>query len=142
MDWFANGGPREGREASRPCAGETARRDVPTCAATDRRGDVARRVRDAGWPLAVVLDGERVVLGLLDALDGDPAAAVEDVMRAAPTTIRPHVTLEKAAQSLKTRRHDRVLVTTSDGRLIGLLWRADAERRLAQSTAPAQTASR
>jgi len=101
VDWFANGGPREGREASRPRAAETARRDVPTCAPGERRGDVARRVRQAGWPLCVVVDEERVTLGLLDALDGDPAAAVADVMRAAPTTVRPHVALEETVASLK-----------------------------------------
>jgi CBS domain-containing protein len=89
-------------------------------------------VRAAGWSLCVVLDDERVVLGLLEAaaLDREPAAVAADAMRSAPSTIRPHVTLEETVKSLQARRRDLVLVTTSDGRLVGLLRRADAERRL------------
>ena len=132
MDWFASGGARAGREADRPRAGDATRADVPTCRLEERCGDVARRVRATGGSDCVVLDDDRVVLGLLDdeALDAEPTAAAADAMRAAPTTIRPHVSLEDTLKSLRSRRREHVLVTTSDGRLVGLLRRADVERRL------------
>ncbi len=131
MDWFASGGRREGREASRPRAGDVARADVPTCRLDERRADLAARVRAAGWSQCVVVDDDRVVLGLLEgeALDGGAATAA-DAMREGPTTIRPHVTLDDTVKSLAAHRREQVLVTTSDGRLVGLLRRADAERRL------------
>ena len=86
VDWFAAGLPREGRLASKERAGDVARRDVPTCRLRERVGEVARRARETGWDFCVVLHDDRVVLGLLDAaaLDSDPAAAAENVMRSAP----------------------------------------------------------
>src|SRR5712691_8179166 len=83
MDWFASGLPREGRTASHPRAGDVARRDVPTCRLRERVEDVARGAREAGWDLCVVVDDDRVVLELLEAvvLGGDPAAVAENVMR-------------------------------------------------------------
>src|SRR5882724_3676834 len=122
MDWFASGGARAGREADRPRAGDATRADVPTCRLEERCGDVARRVRATGGSDCVVLDD--------DALDAEPTAAAADAMRAAPATIRPHVSLEDTLKSLRSRRREHVLVTTSDGRLVGLLRRADVERRL------------
>lgn len=134
MDWFASGLPRAGAEASRPRAADAARRDVPTCQLTDRRGDVAERVRAAGRDLAVVVDEDHVVLGQLDAeaLGGDPASVVAEAMQPAPTTVRPHLALEDAVESLKRRQRTHLLVTTSDGRLLGVLSLADAERRIAE----------
>jgi Mg/Co/Ni transporter MgtE len=93
---------------------------------------VARRTRAAGWRVCIVVDEDRVVLGRLEALDGDPSAVVMDVMRSAPTTVRPHLTLEKVLALLESRRREHVLVTTSDGRLVGLLRRADAQQRLSR----------
>ena len=64
-DWFAIGLPREGRLASVPTIGEVARRDVPTCAPAEKVGAVRERVQKAGWDRCVVVNKERVVLGLL-----------------------------------------------------------------------------
>jgi hypothetical protein len=64
-DWFASGLPREGRLASVPTIGEAARRDVPTCAPAEKVGAVRERVQRAGWDRCVVVNMERVVLGLL-----------------------------------------------------------------------------
>lgn len=96
---------------------------------------MAQRAHGAGWDLCVVVDDQGVVLGLLDdtALGGDPAAAVEDVMRSAPTTYRPHVTVEETAKRFESRKSDQVLITDSDGRLLGLVRRSDTERRAADS---------
>jgi len=144
MDWFASGLPREGALAGTPRAADVARRDVPTCGTNDRIGDVARRAREAGWDVAVVVDGQSVVLGLLDedALRGEPARSAGAAMRPAPVTVRPHVTVEELVESLQRRRRDRVLVTTSDGRLIGLARQADAERCLAERAATREPVSR
>jgi hypothetical protein len=113
---------------------------------------VARRVRAAGGNLGVVVqrrasrrtawgwgptvrgeqsDEDHVVLGVLDGpgLEGDPAAPVEEAMRSGPTTMRPHLAVEKVARSLRSQQRDHVLVTTSNRRLLGLLWLKDAEQR-------------
>ena len=129
-DWFASGLPKEGRLASVPTIGDAARRDVPTCAPAEKVVNARDRVRAAGWDTCVVVNKERVVLGLLreKELSTGPGATVERVMRSGPTTFRPDVPVGKMAERMRKRGARTVLVTTSDGRLVGLLYREDAER--------------
>ena len=125
-DWFAAGLPREGREAQTPRVADVALRDVPTCQIDERVGAVRDRARAAAWELCVVVDDQRVVLGVV-AVDNDdvPAdAPVEQVMQPGPVTFRPHVALGQLPDYVRARRVPRALVTTCDGVLIGLL-RAD-----------------
>ena len=128
-DWFASGLPREGRLASVPTIGEAARRDVPTCAPAEKVGAVRERVRKAGWDRCVVVNKKRVVLGLLrdKELSSDPKSSVEEAMRNGPATFRPNEPVGKMAQRMQDREATAVLVTTPDGRLVGLLYREDAE---------------
>jgi len=128
--WFAEGLPKEGKLASAPVIGNAARPDVPTCAPAEKVGAVRERVRKVGWDRCVVVNNERVVLGLLreKELASDAEATVEEVMRNGPTTFRPDVPVGKMAERMRVRRVRTVLVTTLGGRLVGLLYRDDAER--------------
>ena len=125
---MAAGLPTEGTNATRPRAGDLARRDVPTCHLHDRLGDVGQQVRAAGWDACVVVNAERVVLGLLRAreLAQDPSLRIEQAMRPGPSTFRPFVAIEKIAKVMAEHGRESVPITTSDGRLVGLLTRADA----------------
>ncbi len=131
-DWFASGLPREGRDAAIPRAGDVARRDVPTCGPNDRVGEVRERVRAARWDECLVVNGERVVLGRLrgTALAREAETPVEQAMEAGPTTIRPDTRLADITERLRAKDVATVVVTTSDGRLVGLLKRGDAEHQL------------
>jgi CBS domain-containing protein len=73
---------------------------------------------------------ERIVLGLLREKEVSlgSGATVEQVMRSGPTTFRPNVLVGKMAERMRERGARTVLVTTSGGRLVGLLYRDDAER--------------
>jgi Mg/Co/Ni transporter MgtE len=106
--------------------------DAPTCHLNDRVGDVYERVRASGWDMCVVIDGRRVPFGALslETMASDPNAAAEQLMEPGPTTIRPNWTFEETSEYLKEQNRDRVLVTTSDGILIGVYLQADAERRM------------
>jgi Mg/Co/Ni transporter MgtE len=130
LDWLAAGGPIEGSSAGQPRAGEVARGDVPTCGLDERLGEVAARARAAGWDACVVVNQQRVVLGLLRAkeLDGDPDSRIEAAMRPGPSTFRPHVSVAELAHYLLDHDVDNAPITTSDGRLVGLLRRDDALR--------------
>jgi Mg/Co/Ni transporter MgtE len=81
----------------------------------------------AGWDACVVVNDERIVFGLLRAheLEGDPAVRVEEAMRPAPSTFRPHVSIEEMARFLSDHDIAGSPITTSDGRLVGLLRRED-----------------
>jgi Mg/Co/Ni transporter MgtE len=128
QDWLAAGLPVEGRGAEVPRAGDVAREDVPTCRLDERLGDVADRAREAGWDAAVVVNEDRVVLGLLreEELAGDPDDRVERVMRPGPSTFRPHVHIVEMARYLVEHDLASTPVTTGDGVLLGLLRRGDA----------------
>jgi CBS domain-containing protein len=130
LDWLAAGGPIEGTSAGQPRAGDVARGDVPTCGLDERLGEVAARAHAAGWDACVVVNQERVVLGLLRAkeLDGDPGSRIEAAMRPGPSTFRPHVPVAELAHYLVDHDTENAPITTSDGRLVGLLLRDDALR--------------
>ena len=113
-----------------PRAGTMVRRDVPTCRPHDPLHDIGARMKATRWDLCAVLDDEQVLLGLVDAgaLRGAASITAEQVMQFAPTTIRPHLPLDDLAARLKKRDH--MLVTTSDGRFLGVLLRSDVERKM------------
>ena len=114
-DWMAFGLPVEGEDG--PYAGE-ALKEVPTCRPDETASDVVKRLRKADAPRAVVVTDKDVVLGLveLDALEReDGGATVRAVMKVGPSTVRPSVLVSSLAES----GSDEVLVTTSDGRLVG-----------------------
>ena len=119
---MAAGLPTEGSNANLPRAGEVARGDVPTCGLDERIRDVRKRVSAQNWNACVVVNDERVVLGLLrdEELANDDKTA-EQAMRSGPRTVRPYVSIEEMVQNMTEHALPAVLVTTSDGRLVGLL---------------------
>lgn len=129
-DWLAAGLPTEGTNAQHPRAGQVARRDVPTAALNERLGDVTERVRAASWDAVVVVNNERVVLGLLRSkeLGKDPDLLMEQAMRPGPSTYRPDVLIAKMAETMAEHNLESSPITTSDGKLVGLLLRSDATR--------------
>ena len=136
LDWLAAGLPTEGRNAELPRAGDLARPDVPTCRLEEPIGQVRERVRAAGWDACVVVSDQRVVLGLLRAteLQRGQDEPIEQVMRPGPSTFRPHVPIEELAHFMVHHDLPTSPVTTSDGRLVGLLRREDAARVALEQT--------
>jgi CBS domain-containing protein len=131
--WFALNGSREGKASDETWLGDVADGEVPTCRLDERIGDLADRVRADGRDTCVVVNGGGIVLGILrkNALAADPARRAEEVMSPGPKTFRPDVTLEELLKFM--REHDiktNTLVTTSEGRLLGIISRVDAEATL------------
>jgi CBS domain-containing protein len=58
----------------------------------------------------------------------DPKSSVEEAMRNGPATFRPNEPVEKMLKGMQARGASAVLVTTPDGRLVGLLYRKDVEQ--------------
>jgi Mg/Co/Ni transporter MgtE len=130
QDWLAAGLATEGQFADVPRAGDVARDDVPTCGLDERLGDVAERVRMAGWDTCVAVNEERVVLGLLRPkhLSKEPDLSVAEAMSPGPSTFRPHVYVMEMARYMTEHDLPSAPVTTGDGVLVGLLLREDAVR--------------
>ena len=67
------------------------------------------------------------MLGLLRAkeLDADPDLLAEQVMRPGPSTYRPFVSVQERQRTMTERNMESSPVTTSDGKLVGLVRRQD-----------------
>jgi Mg/Co/Ni transporter MgtE len=136
LDWMAAGLPTEGTNAQHPRAGDLARKDVPTCGLKERLGDVRKRVRGQAWDSVVVVNNERVVLGLLRSkeLDKDPELLIEDAMRPGPSTFRPYVSTHEMLHFMVDHNLENCPITTSDGRLVGLLLQKDVAEAMRKAS--------
>jgi CBS domain-containing protein len=137
LDWLAAGLPAEGENSNCPRAGEASRKDVVVCGLKDRLGDVRERARQAGWDVAVVVDEEHIVLGLMRSkqLEMDPNLAIELAMRPGSSTFRPYVSTKEMADFMVEHDLDSAPITTSDGKLVGVLLKSDTVRLAADATA-------
>ncbi len=133
MDWIAFGLPTEGKKAKVLRVQDVMRRDVPVCALGDSIGTVRATVEQRGWTICVVINDERVILGLLHsaAWDAPGDARVEAVMSNGPPTTRPNTFIDDMVERLRTRQTPGILISDSLGVLMGYLWTADAEAALA-----------
>jgi CBS domain-containing protein len=127
LDWMAAGLPTEGTNALKPRAGELARKDVPTCGLKDQLAMVRGSVAAQGWDAVVVVNEDRVVLGLLRSkeLAKDGELLIEQAMRPGPSTFRPYVSAHEMAHFMIEHKLESSPITTSDGRLVGLLLQMD-----------------
>jgi CBS domain-containing protein len=128
-DWGSYGLPHQGTSVSDRLAGHVVHRDVPVCALADQLADVQKRVRAAGWDTCIVVNEQRVVLGRLGrkALGSDTDASVEEAMTPGPSTVRPSIGVEDLLERMRERNLTSYLVTTPDGRLVGLVRRSELE---------------
>jgi CBS domain-containing protein len=110
-------------------AGDVAHRDVPTCRLDERLRDVRKRVRGAEWDTCIVVDEDLVVLGRIGrkALASDDDVSADEAMSLGPTTVRPSIGADALLERMRGRKVNSYLVTTSDGRLVGLVRRDELE---------------
>jgi hypothetical protein len=123
--WGAAGLPREGPAASEPSAGDAADPDVPTCSLDDDLVAVREQALKSGWDTCIVVNEQRIVLGRLGrkALSGTSDRTVEDAMNEGPSTVRPNVPLRELDDRLEKQDLETALVTTREGRLVGIVRR-------------------
>jgi CBS domain-containing protein len=123
LDWLARGLPREGAKAAEPRAIDVARDDVVTCA-------VRERVAASPYGFAFVLARGGVLLGRLRraALEGSPGARAEDVMEPGPSTVRADTPPRRLLERLVEQDLRTAVISDPDGRLMGVVRRADVER--------------
>jgi rhodanese-related sulfurtransferase/CBS domain-containing protein len=129
-DWMAAGLPIEGTAADLLTTGKLVRTGVPTCSLTTRVAEIRRMLEASDWSSSFVVNDERVVLGRIyrSRLGHDDQTA-EEVMDPGPVTFRPDITVQEMAERMGHDELRTAPITTSDGRLLGLLLREDVERR-------------
>ncbi|MDQ4131381.1 MAG: hypothetical protein M3133_10425, partial [Actinomycetota bacterium] len=65
--------------------------------------------------------------------EADPDAPVEDVMREGPSTVRPSEEVEALLKRMQDADSETVVVTRSDGTLLGLFERTRAQQALQEA---------
>ena len=92
--------------------------------------DVREDVVAVGREVCIVVNSEGIVEGRLRgrALEETPEATAEQAMEIGPTTIRPSERLEPLVDRMRKRGVATIIVSDLKGRLVGILYREDAER--------------
>jgi CBS domain-containing protein len=131
-DWLAHGLDTEGEQAGVLRARHALRGDVVTARLDEPVGEVRARVAASPYGFALVVAADGTLVGRLRAapLAGDPAVRAGQVMEAGPSTVRPDRRLEELVEVMRDHDLTVMLVTTPQGRLLGVLPRGLAERTL------------
>jgi Mg/Co/Ni transporter MgtE len=90
---------------------------------------VRERVRASGWDTCIVVNDQCIVLGRLgrNAVGADSDESVEEAMSPGPSTVRPSIGTDALLERMRSRNLTSYLVTTPDGRLVGLVRRDELE---------------
>ena len=99
-------------------------REVPVCKLEDDIAAVKSGITE-DWNISVVIDPNRVVLGLLELSTVQGDTAIKDVMKPAPLTLRPMVSIAEAIARFDKSNITFALVTKSTGELMGGILKKD-----------------
>jgi len=123
VDWLAYGLPVEGEQAEFPMVIDRMERDVPTCQLDDSLAEAKRRAEKLGFNLCPVVNKQGIVLGLIreEMWKDDLDVSAESVMQLGPITFRPSYSVDDATEFLSKHDWGSALVTSSDGKLMGIL---------------------
>lgn len=124
-DWLAADLPFEG---TAQLAGRLTRRDIATVGEDTPAAEALRRLEARGFGPVIVLNRAGVVMGavhrdqLTSAAEGVSAGAL---MRFGVTTVRPSEQAADLAHRMGHAQVSRIVVTRSDGTLVGLFFAED-----------------
>ncbi len=124
--WLGYGLPFEGTDG--PDTRVPARAEAPpTFGPEDTVGDLGTVLAD--WPVAVVVDAADIVLGVVrpEVRSLPDRTPLRDVLQPGPPTVRPSITISELASSMDDDGQRWVLVSRSDGVLLGLVRREALE---------------
>jgi CBS domain-containing protein len=112
----------------RATAGDIARLRVPVVTPEDPVARARELAGAAQWDMAVVVSERRIESWLgPEQLEGDGTAG--DAGGHAPVTVSSDEDVDAVAERLDGEGTDRALVTDEEGRLLGVVYRADIEGR-------------
>ena len=130
VDWLARNLPTEGDEADKPRVGALARDDVVTCALDTRVAELREPIEASPFGFALVVSSDGTLLGRVrssEIRDADDDATAEQVMQPGPSTVRPDLTVDELRERLDEKDLKTSLVSTPEGRLIGVVTRKALE---------------
>lgn len=133
MDWLSAGLPYEGHAE---LVARVTRRDPVTAAPGDPLSEVTDRILADPAGVAVVVDEDRIVQGMIgeeEIADAPPGATAGDAMDTGPVTVRPGDDLAGLVARMERERVRHAVVTRSDGTLVGLYGLGDLRPQASES---------
>ena len=130
VDWLAHNLPVEGERPEPPTAGRVMRDDVVRCRPADRTADVRELIERSPYPFALVTADDGTLLGRARPApwtappDGRSARSWSSAPRRSARTVGREV----AAAPRRPKDLRWTIVTTPEGRLLGVASREDLER--------------
>ena len=130
VDWLAHNLPVEGERTEARIAGRVMRDDAVLCRPTDRIADVRESIEHSPYPFALITSDDRTLLGRAPSSALHPASdgPVWDVAEPGPKTFRPHVYADKVAGVLAAKGLRWAIITTPEGRVLGVASHEDLAR--------------
>jgi CBS domain-containing protein len=130
VDWLAHNLPVEGDRTYAPIAARAMRGDAATCRPTDRVADVRESIKASPYPFALLTSEDGTLLGRAPASALEPRSErpVCELAEPGPKTFRPHARADKVAGFLAENGLRWAIVTTPEGRVLGVASREDLER--------------
>jgi CBS domain-containing protein len=131
VDWLARDLPTEGERADEERVGDRAKDDVVTCRLDARAADVLGEIEASPYGFGLVVADDGTILGRLrrsvieESSDAD--ATAEQLMTPGPSTVRPDTAIDDQREKLDERDLKTAIVSTPEGRLIGVVRRRDLE---------------
>jgi Mg/Co/Ni transporter MgtE len=110
------------------------RDDAVRCAPDDPAAQVLAQIERSIYTFALVTGEADMLLGRVraGALKDEPDdRPVGELMELGPSTVRPHRAAGELAEQLTDRDLRWAIVTTPEGRLLGVAWREDLKRAAA-----------
>lgn len=130
VDWLAHNLEVEGDAPTPAIVGRMMRDDAVRCRPSDCMADVHASIKRSDYPFALVTSDDGILLGRVPGSVLDPSSEdpVWDSAEPGPKTFRPHTSAADAAGHLAEKNLHWAIVTTPEGRLLGVASREDLER--------------
>ncbi len=112
---------------------DAARKEVFTCSLSDSIKGMGEMIASKGQDDCIVLNDQGIVMGRTRrrAIEARGAQdTLEEVMELGPTTVRPDERLDAVVGRMRRRGVRSIVVATLDGKLVGVLYRDEAEALL------------
>jgi CBS domain-containing protein len=128
-EWRERGLPTTGNGPFHLVAGQVLRPPTATCGPTTSAGQIRTELPAGPDSICAVTNEAGIVVGRVrwKDLPEDDDAVVEDFMQIGPATVRPREELSGMVERMRSAGVKTILVTTPQGRLLGIVNRDDAE---------------
>jgi predicted transcriptional regulator len=128
-EWIERGMPTDGEGPFLLLAGQVLRPATATCRPDTRAGAVRRELTPGPDSICAVVNDEQIVVGRVrwKDLPADDDARVETFMQLGPATVQRREELPPLLDRMHKAGVKTILVTTTEGRLLGVVNRDEGE---------------